>query len=172
MKTSIAKWLPLGILAGLLMAVSLLAAETGEKPEKVNNYVGDSAKKCKMCHKDQVAAWGKWEMAKSFDVLSEKDQAKDECIRCHVTGFGAKGGWESVKDTLSLKHVQCEACHGPAGDHMKAGMDKEKRKATMAMATPTKETCLKCHNKDFPDFEGFDYDKALKEIKHWSDSEE
>lgn len=170
MKIGIGKWLPLTVLAVLLLAMNLPAEETAEKTEEVNKYIGDSAKKCKMCHKEEVAAWEKWGMANTFDVLSEEDKAKDECIRCHVTGFGEKGGWVSAKDTPALMHIQCEACHSPAGDHMKAGTDKEKRAATQV--APTKEDCLKCHNKDYPDFEGFDYDKALKAIKHWSDPEE
>jgi hypothetical protein len=153
-KTVIIKWLPLTVIAVLLFGWTLLAEET----EKVNEYIGDSAKKCKMCHKDAVAAWEKW------------GKKKDDCISCHVTGFGEKGGWVSVEKTPNLLHVQCESCHGPAGDHMKAGMDKEKRAATMV--APTKETCLSCHNDKYPDFEGFDYEKSMAKIKHWADKEE
>lgn len=166
MKSIIIKWLPLTLIAVLLFGWSLMAEET----EKVNAYVGASAKKCKMCHKDQVAAWEKMAMAKAFDSLSDEAKKKDDCIRCHVTGFGEKGGWVSAEKTPNLLHNQCESCHGPAGDHMKAGMDKEKRAATMAAAT--KETCLKCHNKDYPDFKSFDYEKSLAKIKHWADEEE
>lgn len=165
MKSIIIKWLPLTMIAVLLFGWTLLAEET----EKVNEYIGDSAKKCKMCHKDSVAAWEKWTMAKAYDSLSDEVKAKDECIRCHVTGFGEKGGWVNAEKTPNLLHNQCESCHGPAGDHMRAGMDKEERAATQTK--PTKETCLKCHNKDYPDFKGFEFEKAMVQIKHWADKE-
>ena len=154
------------LLPALLAVVVLMAlAATGlfaDEEKAVNAYIGDNATKCKMCHKDQVAAWEKWAMAKSWDKLSDEEKKKEECIKCHVTGYGQEGGWVSFEKTPNLAGIQCEACHGPAGNHMKVPMtDKDKRKATMAV--PDEATCLKCHVKEGnPNFKDFDYKKAVE----------
>ena len=82
-------------------------------------YVGDTEKKCAMCHKAQVEAWKKWGMAGAWDKLSADEKKNEACIKCHVTGYGQEGGWVSFEKTPGLVGVQCEACHGPAGEHMK-----------------------------------------------------
>jgi hypothetical protein len=161
---------------GLLFAlvVVLLAVSTALTAEdKVNAYVGDSVKSCKMCHKAQVAAWEKWPMAGSWDKLSDEEKAKDECIGCHVTGYGEEGGWVSEKETPGLVGIQCEACHGPAGDHMKVPMtDREARKASMS--EPDEASCLQCHIEEGnPNFKEFKYDvKVARLADHFNEAPE
>ena len=140
------------------------AGEDEKAEEKVNAYVGDAAKKCAMCHKAQVAAWKEWKLAKSWDSLTAEDQKNEACIKCHVTGYGKPGGWVSFEKTPNLVGIQCEACHGPAGDHMAVPLaDKEKKKATMAKADEA--TCLECHKKEGnPNFKEFVYKDALTAI--------
>jgi hypothetical protein len=153
-----------------LIALALLSgtAFAQDKEEKGPTYVGDNATKCKMCHSEQVKIWSALKLAKAWDSLSADEQAKSDCFKCHVTGYGKPGGFTSLKDTPKLVGVQCEACHGPASDHMKAPItDKAKKKATIKR--PGKGVCLTCHNKDFPNFKGFDYDKMKPLIKHWKD---
>jgi len=129
-----------------------------------NAYVGDVEKKCMMCHKAQVTAWKAWPMAKSWDKLSDEEKKKDDCIKCHVTGYGQEGGWVSIEKTPNLVGVSCEACHGPAGEHMKIPMaDKEKRKASMAV--PDEATCLKCHiDKGNPNFKELKFKEAVVKL--------
>ena len=158
-------WLGIG-LAVMAVAAGVVFAE--DKPEE-NKYVGDNAKICKMCHKAQVEAWQTWAMAKAWDSLKPEEQQKPECIKCHVTGMGEPGGFVSEKDTPTLVGVQCEVCHGPAGNHMKVPItDKEKRRATMTKPTP--ELCAKCHTKEGnPHFKEFKSEEAvLKLANHLS----
>jgi nitrate/TMAO reductase-like tetraheme cytochrome c subunit len=136
--------------------------EKTEKPK--NEYVGDDAKKCAMCHKAQVEAWQKWPMAHAWDKLSAEEQKKDECIKCHVTGYGQPGGFVSLEKTPTLVGIQCEACHGPAGEHMKVPLtDKEQRKATMLK--PNEDSCKVCHTKEGnPHFKEFKFADAVKTL--------
>ena len=128
-----------------------------------NEYVGDNATKCAMCHKAQVDAWKKWPMAKAWDKLQACEDKKDSCIPCHVTGFGKPGGFVSFEKTPKLVNVQCESCHGPAGEHMKVPLaDKEKKKSTMSK--PTEKTCTECHNSKSPDFKEFKYADMVKKL--------
>lgn len=155
------------MIAGLLLMgylFTVVLAEEEQAATAKNEYIGDNAKKCAMCHKDQVAAWSKWEMSKSWDKLSDEEKKKDECIKCHVTGYGQEGGWVSFEKTPQLVGVQCEACHGPMGAHMKVPMtDAEGRKA--ATKTPDEKNCLLCHIKDGnPNFVEFKYDEAVKSL--------
>lgn len=146
-------------LLGLLYVGSAVSAEKEE-----NKYVGDPEKNCALCHKDAVAAWKKWPMAKAWDRLSAEEKKKKECFVCHVTGYGKPGGFVSADKTPKLVGVTCEACHGPAGAHMKVPLtDKAKKKATMD--TPTEDTCKKCHAKaGNPNFKEFKFSDSVKKL--------
>jgi len=64
------------------------------------------------------------------------------CGKCHTTGFrkdGHQDGLEGLKGTWALPGVQCEACHGPGGDHVKSGNKKTIRIDRSSAA------CGKCH---------------------------
>jgi len=151
-----------------IISVGILAVAFAEEKKEEATYVGDNAKKCKVCHAKQVKAWQGWKMAKAIEALKDEEKKQDKCIKCHVTGFGEKGGFVSLEKTPNLANVQCEACHGPASLHLKVPLkDKEKKRATIRR--PTKEDCIRCHNKEFPNFKGFDFEKSLKTIKHWED---
>lgn len=39
------------------------------------------------------------------------------CLPCHTVGFGLKSGFTNSLQTPQLTGVQCENCHGPAGNH-------------------------------------------------------
>lgn len=75
-------------------------------------------KNCKMCHSDNFEAWSKLKHARAFELLVAvgKQNAK-ECLPCHTTGYGKKGGYVDEATTPDLKGVQCEACHGPGENH-------------------------------------------------------
>ena len=145
------------ILISLAAAAVMTAAD--DQPEQ-NEYVGNSAKQCALCHQQQVEAWQQWPMATTWERLSEKEQADSECIACHSTGFGDSGGFASLKETPNLAGVHCEACHGPAKHHLAAPMmDREQRRSTIL--NPDRDCCESCHNDNSPTFNGFDYEKAL-----------
>lgn len=152
--------------------VVLCLANVARSAEDENKYVGDNAKICGLCHADQVKAWKEWPMAKAWDDLSAEEKTKEECVKCHVTGYGEPGGFVSEKETPKLVNVQCEACHGPAGEHMKVPItDKEAKLDTVIM--PTEKTCEGCHKeKDNPYLKEFIFEERLKELESHNNPEE
>lgn len=155
------------IITMFALALALVVSAAFAAKEKKHEYVG--AKKCKICHKVQHKSWSETPHAKAFDLLSDEEKKKDECIACHSTGTTAKG--------VFLEGIQCEACHGP-GSHYKSAkiMSKKKWKTDpekyLAMAIkaglniPTEETCKQCHQKEGnPNFKPFDFAKR-KHLVH------
>lgn len=81
-------------------------------PEPGNGYVGSDA--CRGCHPDQHAAWSANRHAAAMESLVRTGYDwSPECIVCHVTGYGAAGGYVSRDRSAALARVGCEACHGP-----------------------------------------------------------
>ena len=164
------------------------------------DYVGNS--KCKMCHKkaDEGEIYNKWKAAshsKAFETLKSdaaKAAAKEagvekppheapECLSCHVTAFDAKSD-PHVPDKIKIEDgVQCEACHGPASDHVKDGQARKMKKdesvdPTKSIGHPDVKVCVTCHNDKSPTWNperytlddgskvGFDFKQAWKKIEH------
>lgn len=153
-----------------LMVGTGIAEEKAEKVDKVekaeHDYVG--AKKCKTCHKVQFKSWSETGHAKAFSLLSAEEQKNEECVACHITG--------ALADKTVLENVQCEACHGGGKDYKSIKiMNKKKWKADpetykkmaidAGLVYPTEETCVKCHNKNSPNFKEFDFAKR-KDLVH------
>lgn len=93
-------------------------------------------KVCSQCHFDQAEAWKKTAHAKAFESLKPNikseaktkaglDAAKDytadvNCISCHTTGYGKRGGYQvgmTGEAALRMIGVLCEACHGAGGNY-------------------------------------------------------
>ncbi|HBG93227.1 MAG: hypothetical protein A2X54_04670 [Nitrospirae bacterium GWF2_44_13] len=125
------------------------------KPLAKMSYLGSS--KCGECHQPFVESWKKTRHAGAFSSLERVGKSGDpECIKCHTAGFGEKGGFYNAKKTPMLTNVQCEACHGPGGEHL---LDFSKPMQPMA-----ESVCLKCHTKSTsPDF---NYPIYLEKVKH------
>ena len=151
----------LTLLAFVATWAVVINAEEGKEEAAAHEYVG--ATKCKTCHKVQFTSWEETAHAKAFDVLSDEEKKKEECVGCHMTGTTAK-------DEL-LEGVQCEACHGPGKDYKSPKiMSKSKwpkdPEGHMKMAVeaglimPTEEVCVGCHKKEGnPNFKAFDFEK-------------
>ncbi len=64
------------------------------------------------------------------------------CGRCHTTGYDAEGGNQydlpGFIGTWTEEGIRCEACHGPAGDHV----------ADTNVAPPGGIDCAGCHYRD------------------------
>jgi len=111
-----------------------------EKEEEKAVYVGMN--KCKRCHSDHVKTYSDWKYSKNFRILEMRGKDHDpQCLSCHTTGYGKKGGFKSVEETPHMKNVQCEACHGPASLHVKAPTVQEHLKT---LSIP-KNICTSCH---------------------------
>lgn len=124
--------------------------------EPGSTYVG--VKKCAECHQIFFESWEDTRHAGAFASLQkvQKDE-NPECVACHVTGFGEKGGFYSVETTPGLKDIQCEACHGYNIEHL----DDD----TEPMNKVTEKVCLKCHTRE--NSPAFDYTEYSEKIKHW-----
>ncbi len=90
-------------------------------PQKNITFVGSEA--CKTCHTAEYKQWSESHHAHAFEALTQiaKRPAHrhfdGECVVCHTVGFGYKSGYRNELATPGLKHVGCEACHGPGSAH-------------------------------------------------------
>ena len=185
-----ALWTSLGGLLVLGIATVVLAQAQTSKYMGVN--------KCKSCHSSEKIGnqYGKWASSKHSSAWANLAGAKakelgakagvadpqtgDKCVKCHVTAFGV------AKDLLDAKFdpklgVQCETCHGPGGNHVKARMDAAASgggdvfggggaavqiPAGEINAKPDAKVCAGCHNKESPSFTSFDFAAMDKIIAH------
>lgn len=121
------------------------------------SYVGDRA--CVSCHKPATRFWKKTVHAQAWKTLVEVGkEAHDDCVSCHVTGFGEVGG-SSLGHTRGLQDVQCEVCHGPGSIHV----EKKGKETPFAGRLQTPESvCVHCHNEKHSDT--FQYQAYLRDV--------
>jgi len=137
-------------------------AKPKEDTKVKHEFVG--AKKCKMCHKKDGIhpSWAETKHAKAWDLLSDDEKKKEDCVKCHSTGTTAKGEF--------LEGVQCEACHGAGADYKKKSIMQDHEKAMAAgLIMPTEEVCKACHEnvpEEFRAKEKFDYEKMKAKGVH------
>ena len=136
------------------------AGAAAADPSEGAEYVGEA--KCKKCHFKQHRSWKKsttYKHAGAWDTLKpvlksadQKDTHGQLCISCHVTGYGKAGGFTDEAASGHLLGVQCEACHGPGSNHVKAGekLKAEKRKkfneGEKRFINTRVTACAGCHN--------------------------
>ncbi len=144
-------------------------------------YIGSA--KCKMCHNKPTkgAQYNKWKAAphaKAMQSLkSEKslayakehgiaDPSTDKkCIVCHSTAASADAAHHA--GIKASEGVSCESCHGPGSVYKSKTIMSDKAKALEnGLILPTKEVCVKCHNKDNPFHKPFDFDSFYAKIAH------
>ncbi len=115
-------------------------------------YVGLAV--CRKCHTVEAAMWHQSPHAKAFATLVAKRQdANPDCLICHVTAFGKKGGYVPGRNVPDLRGVQCEACHGSGSQHRKPGK--------IELKVP-EAVCRGCHNKD--NSPSFQYERYLRKL--------
>lgn len=158
------------------LAITLSAEEAkkeGCKETAKYEYVG--VNKCKTCHKPQYTSWLETKHAKTFDILSDEEKKKEECVGCHSTGKMADG-------TL-IVHVECEACHGPGNEYKSMKIMNKKKWADdpeaykklaieAGLIYPTDKDCRRCHRPEGNDnFKEFNFEKMMP-LVHTMDTEE
>jgi len=164
-----------------LLLITLIIFAGVSVSAQTYKYIG--ADKCKMCHNkpatgDQYGVWMKSLHAKALKSLSSQasldwakkngvaDPTKEaKCLKCHSTydavGANLRGG------ILATEGVSCESCHGPGSTYKAPNIMKDKALALKnGLIVPTKETCLKCHNKENPFYKEFNYEASLAKIQH------
>src|SRR5262249_23769298 len=80
---------------------------------------------CKKCHGAIYDTWEASPHSWAYKTLTEAKnpslrQYDPECIGCHVTGWGYKGGFTDEVKTKHLRNNGCENCHGPGSEHILA----------------------------------------------------
>jgi hypothetical protein len=126
-------------------------------PEGRAKFVGDSS--CARCHKPAMAFWKTTVHARAWKTIVDGGKTGfDDCVSCHVTGFGEIGG-SSLGHVTGLTSVQCETCHGPGSLHVAAqGLEEP-----AAVRLKTQEaTCVRCHNTKHSDT--FDFTAYLRDV--------
>jgi len=139
---------------------------------KDSPFIGNQV--CASCHPGSTAVWKKSRHARAFATLENLGKHFDpECLVCHVTGlnpwvasesssdavlkFEGKRGFLSLNLTPHLTNVQCENCHGPAGDHL------ANSKIKPAELNPS-SVCVECHHGSHSPL--FEFGKYWQRIKH------
>jgi mono/diheme cytochrome c family protein len=128
-----------------------MAGKTQDTP-----YVLSEA--CAQCHKAEYETWKSSRHSHAFAALEQKQRVFDSaCVGCHSLGFRQQG-FVSVKATPQFANVQCESCHGPGAEHVKAPT------AGNYKTPPKNQSCLTCHDHDnSPDF---NFEKYWPVIAH------
>ena len=126
-----------------------------EKFGKKTNFV--TADKCRTCHQQEYEIWETSSHARALATLEDTNQQFDpECVVCHSTGSGKRGGFVNALRTPELGNVQCEACHGPGKTHA--------NQSASDYGHPKEDTCRACHSTDIdPDF---NYNIYWERIQH------
>ncbi|RYG47240.1 hypothetical protein EON79_07895 [bacterium] len=118
-------------------------------------FVGNEA--CLSCHPKAAAVWKGSKHAHAYESLESEGHDRDpDCVRCHVTGLEAKGGFMSRSATPQFAFVGCESCHGAGGQHVSSPKIPYNRSGP--------ETCARCHTGD--NSPRFDYKTYWKKIAH------
>jgi hypothetical protein len=115
--------------------------------------------RCRACHDEDCRLWDTSRHAHAWDSLRKNGTYVDPaCQRCHTTGYGLPGGFESVAESPKRVHVGCESCHGPSREHVD---DPEIRTPHFARA---KDSCPGCHDRE--NSPKFVYDTYWAQILH------
>ena len=164
-----------------LLAMSVVYSFAGTPKYK---YVGVA--KCKTCHNmkkigKQYTIWKNGPHAKAMETLKSKkslDYAKahgikdpstdPKCTKCHATMASVKKEEIDPKGKLTMKEgVECESCHGPGSVYRKRSIMINHEKALAnGLILPTKEVCVRCHNKENPFYKPFDFKTYAAKIAH------
>lgn len=128
-----------------------------KQKQRANFYLGKDW--CVRCHKEIVASWEKTAHARAFATLIGKGGEPDpKCLSCHVTGMNDKqapGGFLSAAFMQHMANVQCECCHGPAGNHVHNNTGSAYGKKI------SESTCAGCHNPERDSTFDFENDKRI-----------
>ena len=114
------------------------------------SYVGQDGCSTPECHQAARKFCDTTPHARTYDSLVKGfKQYNLECVGCHVTGYGRRGG-STVTFNQALRGVQCEECHGPGSLHVARPNDK----GLVLLKTPPELCAERCHHP--PHVTGFD----------------
>jgi hypothetical protein len=91
---------------------------TDNEPPVTTNKPFVGAQECRICHSRHYDDWSLTKHAGALATLTAAGQDTNaDCLPCHVVGYGQPGGFVDAATTPELANVQCENCHGAAGEH-------------------------------------------------------
>ena len=148
-------------------------------------YVGSEG--CK-CHRSEIMDWEESKHAKAFDLLlpnkrrvakkraglnPSTDYSRDKkCVKCHVVGYKALGGFTDIEVTPLMAGVGCESCHGPGekyrilhGKKPRTFTRSETRKLGQVYASVEPSVCKECHGHPDSPFQPSVHEKYRFDIK-------
>ena len=147
-----------------------------EKPLLAFNeapHVGSES--CKSCHSEAYAWWKTSDHATAMQSLSSAHEASTmatpsndpTCVRCHAspTMHGREPS-DALADYRTQEGVGCESCHGPGGEHVKAGGGKDNIEG-LGEDCPVcvlESLCTSCHTQEWDP--GWVLDQRLQAIQH------
>ncbi|MCL2178458.1 MAG: cytochrome c family protein [Cystobacterineae bacterium] len=122
-----------------------------------DDFVGPET--CQGCHPQAYAQWKASAHARAMEGLKAEQRRDSRCLSCHAPA------WTSQ----AQPGVGCESCHG-GGQHYSKGfiMKDEELSRLLGLVDPSEKTCRSCHDGFEPSVEGFDFQKKLKAIEHWT----
>lgn len=92
---------------------------------------------CADCH--DTSGWDGTRHAMAYETLRAIGQQNNpQCVVCHTVGAGVPGGFVNETTSSHLTAVQCENCHGPAGNHV--------AEIGYPVVTKSAMLCGGCHN--------------------------
>ncbi len=104
------------------------------------HFAGSQA--CIECHQTIHDSAMNTRHAQAFSALQQINQDTNaNCLPCHTVGYGVPSGFSSAAATPQLAGVQCENCHGPAGNHA-ANPDDPTARPRVEIAA---QVCGGCH---------------------------
>jgi len=121
---------------------------------------------CQACHNDAHADWTATSHAEAFESLRTIGQHENAaCLPCHTVGFGVTDGFVDEAASPGLLGVQCENCHGPAGDHTRNPGDASLRPTINLAATLCGECHTDAHHPTFDEWQLSDHAEALATLQ-------
>lgn len=112
---------------------------------------------CAQCHADIAARLADSKHMHAYATLEAKGRQHSSCAKCHTLGYNRPSGWNALEDreqeSLGLRNVQCENCHGPGEYHvmLRSGQpppeDLQRRGRNAEGLIPASAaTCKQCHD--------------------------
>ncbi len=121
---------------------------------------------CRSCHPRVVAKWEASRHAHGLESLKKTgEHVNPECLACHTTMFGYRGGYDGTPATAHLGGNQCENCHGPAGQHVRDPENPVFRAMLHRESVSVEmQLCRRCH--DAENDPKFEFQKRWREVVH------
>ena len=134
---------------------------------------------CGNCHVEKQGDWEGTGHASAWEGLQANPGAQAFCEGCHtVNELGNTvdvAAGHNVTGEERYYDVQCESCHGPGENHMKARFAAAAEEGAAdnpvvipegELLIPTEATCRGCHNDESPSFEKFCFYEMVAKVRH------